>query len=62
MISVFSRRNPVKNFRRQMREVEHAQRNFQFGVKFFELRGDFARIAARTIGADDQANHGIQFS
>src|ERR1019366_5736454 len=43
-----------------MREVEHAQRNFQSGVKFFELCGDLARVAARTIGTDDQSNHGNQ--
>jgi hypothetical protein len=46
-----------KYFLRQFREIEHVERDFQLGINFFDEPGDFARVAVRAIGTDEQGDH-----
>ena len=40
-----------------MREIKHVQGRVELRVNFLDLPGDFAGVAARTVGSNNHRNH-----
>ena len=47
----------MKNFGRKLGEIKHAEGDLECGIDFLDVPGDFARVAAGAVRADNERYH-----